>query len=352
MGKNVYLVIPDMHLGNIFAANRVNYRTETLHWQKQFLQIAAKYKRAGYHITLLPLGDIYHNSYKNVTDALVDNEFISVLKERVGDIYTVMGNHELTYYKANPFYTAVQCIESNRISQITNKVWTPLGVRNTINVVDVLEDGEVSFYFNHYGTGIQQPKGDGINIGLFHQDIIDPRIKEEVERGDTRLQFVKSTELDRSQILDRYLYCFFGHLHSVYGVWKAGPTYLVYLASLGRTNVTEVHDDFLERNVPAVIVNDGKFVTVEDNFIQLLPRKECVIEEAIEKMHVDYQLTKELKEAREYIPLGDDPVHNLRMRFAEDYGITLLLDELVTRDVDSRRLELKRKMRELEIGNK
>ncbi len=351
MEKNVYLVIPDMHLGNIFAANRKDYRAETVHWQRQLLQIAAKYKAAGCKITLLPLGDIYHNSYKNVTEALVDNEFIGVLKEKVGDIYTVMGNHELTYYKANPFYTAIRSVDSERVQGIVNKVWTPLGVRNIINVVDTLQDGEVTFYFNHYATGVQQPKsGEGVSIGLFHQDIIDPQIKAEVERSDTRLQFVNSTSMD--DYLGDYDYCFFGHLHSVYGVWKSNKTFYVYLASLGRTNVTEVRDDFLERNVPAVIVEDGKFNKVEDNFIQLLPRAECVLEEAVTEMKSDYQLTKELQEVRNYIPLGDDPVQNLRMRFADNAGISVLLNELITRDIDSRQLELKRKMRELNIGNK
>ena len=350
MAKRAYLIIPDLHLGNIKSANRIDYRRELQVAEEALLRTAIKYRKQGYEVVAMLLGDVFHGSYSDVTTALLDKDFLDLWKKKVGPLYTVVGNHELSYYKANPFYTAIATIESERLQRITNKVWTPLGTTNTLEVVDRVTDGEVTFYFNHYGTGIQQP-GDGINIGLFHQDILDPEIKSAVSREGSRIDYVKTTAIERSGILDGYQYCYFGHLHTVYGVWKAKDTFLVYLGSLGRTNETEVRDDFLERNIPAVLVDDGVFKGIEDNFIMLLPRAECIREDVVNNMREDYQQTKEIKEAREYVPLSDDPVANVLSMYAENPGVTALVNELWTNEYDTRAIELRRKMRKLGIGN-
>ena len=62
--------------------------------------------------------------------------------------------------------------------------------------------------------------------------------------------------------------------------------------------------------------------------------------------------TKITKEARSYVPLGDDPIQNMMTRFAENPGIIQLLKDLDHSEYDTRAVELQRKMRELHIGNK
>lgn len=93
------------------------------------------------------------------------------MERKIGEIYTVLGNHELTYYKANPFYALINKMESEAVQKIINKVWTPLGLSNTIRVVDKLEDGNVDFYFNHNSTAVQSVSvnDDKVAIGLFHR---------------------------------------------------------------------------------------------------------------------------------------------------------------------------------------
>lgn len=351
MGKNAYLVITDTHLGNMVTSSRKNYRDEIFSVEKQLLEIAIKYKKADYNVIALFLGDIFHNSYKDVTDALLDKDFINLWRLKVGEIFTVMGNHEFTYYKANPFYTSIASIESELVQKVSNKVWTPLGVSNILRVVDTLEDGEVSFYFNHYGTGVQTPTGS-INIGLFHQELVDPQIRAEAERTIGKSIYAKTTELENSGILAKYDYCFLGHMHSIYGVWKAGKTYLHYLASLGRTNETEVRNDFLERNVPCIIVEDGKFISVQDNFITLLSREESIVEEVITKNKERYTEAKEIRSIRDYVPLGDNPIENLQTRFAEEPNVLGIISDLLKTDEDFRLAKIKRDMRGLNIGNR
>lgn len=350
MAKNAYLVITDLHFGNLVTTTRVNYRDENFDVMKKLLNIAVKYRQRGYVVTALLLGDVFHNSYKDVTEALLDKDFFNLWKLKIGDIYTVMGNHEFTYYRANPFYTAIASIESERVNRVSNKIWTPVGTMNVFRVVDELKDGEVTFYFNHYNTGVQQPHGD-VNIGLFHQELLDPQIANEVRFSSNKLNWTKKTELENSGILSGYRYCFLGHMHTVYGVWKAGDTYLQYLASLGRTNETEVGNNFLERNVPAVIVEDGKFIAVEDNFITLLPREDCIVEEVITRNHEKYEEQKEVKVLRNYIPYGDDPMENIEKIFREDAGILEIIHDLSVSEEDSRIRNIKRKMRALGIGN-
>lgn len=93
-----------------------------------------------------------------------------------GEIYSVIGNHELSYYSSNPFYTLVSDIESDKVQSILNRVWQPVGSAGVIKVVDSLEDGEVLFHFNHFGTTIAKPVVGKHNIGLFHQDIVNSEI--------------------------------------------------------------------------------------------------------------------------------------------------------------------------------
>lgn len=347
MGKTVYLIIPDLHLGNIMAANRINYRAEMEFVQGELLKIAIKYKRQGFTVKTLFLGDIFHHSYKNVTEALTDYSFLQAWFNKVGECYTVLGNHELTYYKANPFYNAIRSIDSESVVKIKNKVWTPLGAVNVLNVVDELHDGEVGFYFNHYGTGIHSCKDDKVKIGLFHQDIIDTSIANDTNTSGRRIDWLKPVELERQSILDEYDYCFFGHLHTVYGVWKTEKTFLVYLASLGRTNETEVRDDFLERNIPGVIVEDGVFCGIEDNVIQLMKREECISEEVVEAMRASYAEAKERAGLRDYIAMNDTPINNIKHLFVEYPAIVRILEDLESNEVDTRFNEIQELYRRL-----
>ena len=347
MAKNVYLLITDTHFGNLVTSTRKAYREEMQDTQSKLLEIAVKYKKAGNNVIACFMGDIFHNSYKDVTEALIDKDFLHLWQQTLGDIYTVMGNHEFTYYKANPFYTAVNCIESDAVRGIINKVWMPLGIDSVIKVVDRLEDGEVVFHFNHYGTGIRNPEIEKINIGLFHQDIIDPVIRESAKGN---LNYVQTVDVDKSGILTGYQYCFFGHIHNVYGVWKSNGVYLQYLASLGRTNETEVRNDFLERDIPAIIVEDGKFVGIEDNYVQLLPREKCIVEEVVIKNQEARQRVKEVRELKDYIPFGDNPVDNVKQIFTETPTVLQIINDLQTSENDNIYTEICRKMRDLRIG--
>lgn len=330
MAKNVYMIVTDLHFGNIAASSRLNYRKEVEFVKCKLLETAIKYRSNGCTVKMLLLGDIFHGSYRDVTDALVDFSFFTMWREKIGEIYTVLGNHELTYYKANPFYALINKMESEAVQKIINKVWTPLGLSNTIRVVDKLEDGNVDFYFNHSSTAVQSVSvnDDKVAIGLFHQDLIDPAIVEEMKNRYGNEYYGLTRELDNAYELTGYNHCFFGHIHTAYGIWKAGDVYLHYLASLGRTNEREVNDSMLERNIPCIVVEDDRFVAIEDNFVVLPDRKTCISESNVIENRQEYQERKTVRELRDYVPIADDPVSDVKALFRGDSDAERILYEL------------------------
>lgn len=335
MEKNVYLLIPDLHMGNIKAANRKDYRREQINVQQCMLNIAVKYKLEDCNVITLFLGDIFHNSYKDVNNALVDKEFITMWRQRVGECFVCMGNHEFTYYKANPFYTCLSEIESERVRSL-GRLTQPTGLVNTLRVVDELHDGNTHFYFNHFGTGIFHPTLDGINIGLFHQELVDYSMKDFGEWTSDYKDF------DASGIFSGYDYAFLGHMHMIYGVWKSKGTVLAYLGSLGRTKENEISDTSLERNIPAVIVEDGVFVGIEDNKFNLLDRESCIHEGVIVDTKVKNELKEVVNDARQYQPNAERPVDGVRQHFVELPRCLKMVDDLLVNDFDDRFTELER----------
>lgn len=327
MGKNAYLIISDLHKSYKNFRNRYNYDVEIGHVQQQIVDTAKKYKLQGYDVTLLLLGDVFHNSYNDVFRAVHDNNFFILMSEVVGKIYSVLGNHELSYYSSNPFYTLVSEIRSQKVQAIMNRVWTPRGIVQAISVVDELVDGDVVFHFNHYSTPVTDPvlwerqnnrEGNGcLHVGLFHQDFASKAVVDLMRRRLDINFYAEPIEDSALELLNAYSYCFFGHMHSVYGTFLTDAgTRLCYLASLGRTNEKEVNDNFLERNIPAILVEDGRFASADDNVFQLLSRSECVKEAAVAASHEQYEVQKARKQIKGYAPVSDDPRLNVEAMLA------------------------------------
>lgn len=314
--KNAYIKITDLHddLDNI--TSRVDYPEEVNFAKAHIMDITDKYKNMGYNVYHIFMGDIYNKSYKNVDKALSSYNFMIALSEMSSGIYSVIGNHETTYHKNNPFWHCVSSVNSEKIKYIKKKGFKVKGSTPIINIVDEIIDGGVRFIFNHHSTGIEKPTKEYTNIGLFHDDILFKSIADDTRHNNRKLWEGTPILLDDSTVLSGYTHCFFGHLHSVYGKWETeNDLTLWYLASLGRTNHLEVSDDFLERNIPVSIVEDGKLVRIDDNFITLPSRLECVNESSVESNRVKYERTKERKYIKKYVGLEDNPVRNIKSAF-------------------------------------
>lgn len=298
--KNVYILVTDTHFSDKSKSNRFNYQFETNLVKNEIDNLGIYYKNKGYNPILIFLGDVYDNSYKSTTSGMIEQDDMSERKTIFKEIFSVMGNHDLNFPKDNPFWV----LTSESSIKVTNKPsvkYKPLGKSGIISVVDRLVDGDVVFNFNHYSSPILQPLDNKINFGLFHQNIVcSPAITSAINKGLNPYQ-TQALLLDNNDVLVGYDYSFFAHYHKYYGKWEIdGGRFIYYLASLGRPNHEEVSNNFLERNLPAVIVEDGKLIRVEDNIIKLLSRESCVNEP---KVLEQQEKRKKVKEKKELINL-------------------------------------------------
>lgn len=340
--KKAYLIVTDLHLiDKILVANRINYKNELQCVLNNLLKIINSYKHSGYVVNLLFLGDIYHRGYTDPTASIDGNNILIHLAQCVNKLYTVVGNHELSYYKHNPFYTLFEHIESNKVKQISTHATQAKGIMQILNIVDFLEDGDVLFHFNHYGCEISKPQSGKINVGLFHQEIINKEILAIMQSRFSQEIFTKEiTNLDRNNVFKGYDYCFLGHMHKAYGTFKitdeenGAATVLYYLASLGRTNHSEVQDNFLERNIPAILIEEGHFNKVEDNIFNLLPRSECIRDEIVTKSQQKRKETKEIVKLKNYKASSDNPVQNVFELISNNVDATKILLDLQNCNLD------------------
>lgn len=345
MAKSAYLLVSDLHMHVKQKENRFNYAAEIDDVCKKIVDVGMKYKEAGYNVVMLLLGDVFDRSYNDVFGAVQGNNFFVLWSMLFGKIYACMGNHEFSFYKSNPFYTLVTDIESDKVRGKMNSVWTPRGVLPVIRVVDYLEDGDTSFYFNHYGTSISTGNLNKINIGLFHQDLACKQVLQDMRDKFGENTFGVEAKLEDYNFFDGYQYCFFGHNHKLYGTWRLdNGCYLSYLASLGRPNVTEVNDNALERDIPAILVEDGSFVRAENNKITLMSRKECVREDVVTKQQEVYEVRKEFVQAKTHFVGNQEPLENLRSYYCDNPYMLTILEGLLSGGVDEIALELKNKV--------
>lgn len=337
MAKNAYPIITDMHTTYKDKRTRVDYQKEILSMFQRIEEIIDKYDKEGYNVMPIFLGDIVDISYKDIMKAIELNNIFVALSEKCYKVYSVVGNHETSFYRNNPFWSLFSHMESEKVKQIIKRSWTPRGVLDLITVTDEVVDGEVSFYFNHYMTPVSIPNNK-VNIGLFHQDIVSNEIINEMQyKYDEKYYGGKYVDLGKNEeVIKGYDYCFFGHLHKVYGEWvwhndlTDKDTVLYYLATLGRPNHTEVNDKDRERNIPVVIVEDGKLVGVKDNKFKLEERRLVVREDVISKQQEVRKVVKKNKEMVNYRANTDNPVDNIKRALFEDPKLFDIFNEYLT----------------------
>lgn len=336
--RSAYILITDLHASYRNKDSRHDYLGEVEKVIDEIFETVSKYVRSGHEVNLIFLGDITDNSFKDQSKAVYFNNIFVMLKRIVKNIYTVLGNHEMSYYKDNPFWTLMTKVDSERIHKVINRSWQALGALDLVSIVDTLEIGNTCIHFNHHATPISVPKPGMRNIGLFHKDIVAKAIIDDMRLNEGMDIFeAKPIYLEKSPgVLRGYDLCFFGHMHKIYGSWEftdettGKEISLRYLASLGRPNHSEVQDNFLTRNLPALIFDENEnFLGVEDNLMQLPSRAESIKEDVIARKQEQYEEKKARKYFLDYKSFGDDPVKNIKevltqygqvaLSFFEDY---------------------------------
>lgn len=329
--RNAYVIITDLHLNFSNKDNRIDFHGENNLVLNQLESIINKYKTSGHHVILLFLGDVFDRSIRSSFNAIYTKDRLTQLIELADECFVNMGNHEYTYYIDNPFWTLFHDIESQNVRSIKGRTIQPVGVTNQIRIVDTLVDGDVNIFFNHNRCDTFIPTNNKFNVGLFHKDYLLRGIKTYSQNIGIDYWDEKTTFLDNSALITNYDICFFGHVHKIYGNWTyksdvvedSKNVNVFYLSNLVRVAQDEVRDDLLERNVPVMIVDNGKYIRVEDNKFMLPTRVQSVKENVVQLQQEKYEIKKAKDAIKSNIPFSDDPINNIKSDLA---GETFILD--------------------------
>lgn len=266
--KNVYLVVTDLHC-DVEKANRVNYFGEVLQAIQDIMLIADKYRKEGASVKLIFLGDVFDAGLNNPNDAMQLMEVFYYFCSIFDGVWSVVGNHEISYAKNNPFWFLVSDLQDESLRSLKRFI-QPRGLTGRIVVPSTIVDGDTVMYFNHFGTPAKAPTEGEVRIGLFHQN---------VGSNDICKMWGTFDDVEEASYVQAYNYLFFGHMHLAKGAFWLNEERTCrgeWLGTIGRTKVDEIQDDCLEVNIPAIEVCDGHFCAVHDNIIQLWPRERAI----------------------------------------------------------------------------
>lgn len=290
--KRVYLLVSDLHYA-VTKANRLNYLREILDSVSQIVNIAEKYRATCTSVNLILLGDVIDGPLTNPEDAMRCIDFFHYFASVFDKVYCVLGNHEETYTVNNPFWFLVEGMDIAELSSLSKAI-QPQSISPCIFVPSTLHDGDVTFYFNHYGMPPKIPNNpDEVSIGLFHQN---------VGSNDICKMWGTFENVEEVAYVQSYSYLFFAHMHMAYGKYYLNEQHTCvgeWLGCIGRTNVLEVEQCPLSVNIPAILIEGGKFVGVEDNSITRLPPKECI---DYDKLKLSSMLASQVEITKAAIP--------------------------------------------------
>lgn len=257
--KNAYLIVPDLHY-TVTKEHRYNYLSEVLSVLTQIEQIREGYSSDGFRVKLVFLGDVIDGPIVQSEDAMRCQNLFRYYCSLFDDTFCVLGNHEVNNVSSNPFWFLVFELEDKALHGL-NKAIQPQGVEPVIRVPAVIEDGSVAFYFNHYGLNVKVPRTTGTAIGLFHQNVGSSSICK---------MWGTFTDVEEAAFMRAYNWSFFGHMHLAVGRYYLNHEHTCvgeWLGTCVGTNVTEVETLPRECNIPAVLVEDGNFIGVKNNYI-------------------------------------------------------------------------------------
>jgi len=283
ISRESYIVVPDLHF-NSHKQNRFNYYKECLDVINDIHFINSSIKADKKH--LISLDDMVDRgkSISNLYDRVV--QLIKYLIEPFDEIYITLGNHSRTYHIDNPLFSFIQSFDTAALNGWKAK---PVSLTKDIIVTDRIEFENVEFVFRPYGTAVDK-LSDKMGVLFMHDNLYPPE-------ADGMLPYVKHKYMHP---LEKFDFVFNGHLHTIRTVWNIGSTQIHNLGSLLRTQSDEVSDTDLIRLIPVIYITDGNFETINMERITLPPREEVYKEEAYQEQRLNYELSKERKEYKDF----------------------------------------------------
>lgn len=272
-------------------------------------------------------GDIWHRGVPNTEESLKMMGYPLALYEKTGGkVFSVVGNHEITYKKNNIFW-GISSIES---PYIQSTIRTKYIVENPlIKIVDELCIGDLCVIFGHYGRtfitdSLDVPEDIKHAVYITHNSFGDSEIFKLLNSKGQGIQesFMNVQDISVPGVLPP-IKClenvYVGHMHKAHGVFQVNGKYgdqdcdfkLRYLASLGRTSHSEYTDDVV-REIPILHIRDGKYTGETLETITLKEREVAVDEEIVAINKEKYDRDVEIRQLRAVKVYNNDLVTSIK----------------------------------------
>lgn len=341
------ILMPEPHRWYKSFENRHNYPGEINSYMLTIIEQIREYRQQGYTVHLIVMGDMYHMGYTDSFDLLQEQNFLKMLSDAVeGNLYSVIGNHEINFYRVNPFW--IYCDNHSKFyegmkSIAGYKLGLPL-----INIVDELVIDRTLFIFGHYGRKefeYDWTLYDEV-ILLSHSSMMDAEVNNmisQVFHVDLAMEYLDPSSIREQNTLphtDKLKYVYVGHMHLARGTYRVteeinGLDYeftLHYMESLGRTNIKEIDDTNLMRKIPVhTITSVGNKV---DNFTITLEKRINIVKESVVAENKEkYLHTKELRTLRNTNRFADNPVDQIKATLSQVPHQLLLFEQLMSGEI-------------------
>lgn len=303
---NKYLIVPDLHIWYKNITCRKDYLgeiEEALNAIYMFIENDSTINN------VILSGDIYHRGFNDLDSSRPIKKYWSELKHllnsRKGELYAVIGNHEFSFSRNNPFWLQDDVLFK-----------TP---------EDIVDNG-IHFYLESYHSkkSIREFRNNVIaDICVTHNEVLPPEMADYVRKESGRRIYTSKKCAGFSRYDVKAL--FVGHMHQIVDTFMVndeGKNFEVqYLGSIGRTSVEEVSNDFRYRSLPIVEVgidkdgNKGEgLFNITQMPLELREYHETVISEQVEKNRKIRDNQKEIRELK-LQRVTDDPVEEIKQQF-------------------------------------
>lgn len=348
-GKHVF-IIPEPHMWDKSIKGRNAYVSEIENYLISIASIIETY--VGEKYIIFP-GDMFHQGYHTISSLMLACKTIRMLSDVCGgNLYSVVGNHELTYPQNNPFW--ILCSELPPRFGAFSKLPTYKSFKEGIHVVDSLDIENNHFVFGHYGRSDYDEDYSTYNsvIHIAHDTLIEPEICKilfdnygiDISIGFGYRHIFTSGAIP---ITEKLKHVFVGHLHTAFGSLHLSELVkdvildfdIQYLGSLGRTKESEVDDRNLGRVIPHFTIKNGE-AHLENIPFKLNPRSMCVIEEKIQESKEAYEKKKPIRDLESSNVFVGTPKDFIMQWISNNYELQDLFIRLMSNDIPKDLLDI------------
>lgn len=349
MSSHVF-IIPEPHIWDKSFKNRKKYPREITAYLTEIKEKILNVE--GEKIIIFP-GDIFHRGFADI-DGLVSafNLFKELNEITNGNVYSCVGNHELSYTDKNPFWILADDISNRYLNYHGLRAFGAM--QPGIKVVDELSIGPLLFVFGHFNrTDYELNTSDKDIVLITHNAINEPEIDAymKTKYGDTTVtDYMHTSGLKQGDFIpasDRIKYVFVGHMHTFIGKFSVNEVIkglnmeftLQYLGSLGRTSITEINDNALVRIVPHFVIENDSY-TYQPFEITLKPRADVVIEQIVTENAKKYGNVKIMRSLVQNSTFGETPEQRIDRRLANSPFLLELFHAVYSNELNSKLTEI------------